>query len=141
MTALEGNKLTVSFEFFPPKPGDTEDAFWRTLKRLETINPKFVSVTYGAGGTTRDRTLNTVKRIHNETSLKPVAHLTCVDASRDEVNAVIRENWEAGVRHILALRGDPPGGVGKRFEPIHKAIRTPPISCVAFATSQTLRFR
>ena len=115
--APEGKKLTVSFEFFPPKPGDAEEAFWRTLKRLETINPKFVSVTYGAGGTTRDRTLNTVKRIHNETSLKPVAHLTCVDASKDEVNAVVRENWDAGVRHILALRGDPPGGVGKRFEP------------------------
>ena len=91
--------------------------FRSTLKRLETIAPKFVSVTYGAGGTTRDRTLNTVKRICNETKLKPAAHLTCVGASKEEVNAVVRENWEAGVRHILALRGDPPGGVGKRFEP------------------------
>ena len=113
----EAKKLSVSFEFFPPKPGEAEEAFWRTLKRLEPINPKFVSVTYGAGGTTRDRTLSTVKRIHNETKLKPAAHLTCVGASKDEVNAVIRENWDAGVRHILALRGDPPGGVGKRFEP------------------------
>ncbi|MGB9141307.1 MAG: methylenetetrahydrofolate reductase, partial [Aestuariivirga sp.] len=116
-TAPEGKKLSVSFEFFPPKPGDTEDAFWNTLKRLETTAPKFVSVTYGAGGTTRDRTLNTVRRICNETKLKPAAHLTCVGASKEEVNAVVRENWEAGVRHILALRGDPPGGVGKRFEP------------------------
>jgi hypothetical protein len=116
-TAPEAKKLSVSFEFFPPKSGEAEEAFWRTLMRLEPINPKFVSVTYGAGGTTRDRTLSTVKRIHSETKLKPVAHLTCVGASKDEVNAVIRENWDAGVRHILALRGDPPGGVGKRFEP------------------------
>ncbi len=119
MTDVNGTtkKLAVSFEFFPPKPGEAEDAFWLTLRRLETINPQFVSVTYGAGGTTRDRTLNTVKRIHRETSLKPVAHLTCVGASKAEVNAVVRDNWEAGVRHILALRGDPQGGVGKRFEP------------------------
>ena len=129
----EEKKLTVSFEFFPPKPGDAEEAFWRTLKRLETINPKFVSVTYGAGGTTRDRTLNTVKRIHNETSLKPVAHLTCVDASKDEVNAVIRENWDAGVRHILALRAIHPEASANALNPIRKATKTPPISCVAFA--------
>ena len=68
----EAKNLSVSFEFFPPKPGEAEEAFWRTLKRLEPISPKFVSVTYGAGGTTRDRTLSTVKRIHNETKLKPV---------------------------------------------------------------------
>jgi methylenetetrahydrofolate reductase (NADPH) len=109
--------ITVSFEFFPPKPGDAEEAFWPILKRLETVNPEFVSVTYGAGGTTRDRTLNTLKRIRNETNLEPMAHLTCVGASRDEVNAVVRDNWNAGVRRILALRGDPPGGVGQRFEP------------------------
>jgi methylenetetrahydrofolate reductase (NADPH) len=109
--------ITVSFEFFPPKPGDAEQAFWPILKRLETVNPEFVSVTYGAGGTTRDRTLNTLKRIRNETNLEPMAHLTCVGASRAEVNAVVRDNWNAGVRRILALRGDPPGGVGQRFEP------------------------
>ena len=78
----EAKKLTVSFEFFPPKPGEAEEAFWRTLKRLEPINPHFVSVTYGAGGTTRDRTLSTVKRIRNETNLKPAAHLTCVGAQQ-----------------------------------------------------------
>ena len=111
------DKPSISFEFFPPKAGDAETAFWATLKRLETIKPEFVSVTYGAGGTTRDRTLQTVKRINDGTSLKPAAHLTCVGASKEEVNAVVRDNWNAGVRHILALRGDPPGGVGKRFEP------------------------
>jgi methylenetetrahydrofolate reductase (NADPH) len=111
------DKLSVSFEFFPPKPGEAEGAFWTTLKRLESISPKFVSVTYGAGGTTRDRTLQTLRKIREETSLTPVAHLTCVGASKEEVNAVVRDNWNSGVRHILALRGDPPGGVGKRFEP------------------------
>ena len=85
--------------------------------KLETVNPTFVSVTYGAGGTTRDRTLNTVARIAAETSLKPAAHLTCVGASKDEVNAVVRDFAAAGVRHILALRGDPSGGVGTRFVP------------------------
>ncbi len=117
MSASSANHITVSFEFFPPKPGDAEEAFWPILKRLETVNPEFVSVTYGAGGTTRDRTLNTLKRIRKETTLSPMAHLTCVGASKDEVNAVIRDNWNAGVRQILALRGDPPGGVGQRFEP------------------------
>ena len=117
MADAGSNNISVSFEFFPPKPGEAEESFWRTLKRLETIKPEFVSVTYGAGGTTRDRTLNTVKRIHNETTLKPMPHLTCVGASREEVNSVVRDNWNAGVRQILALRGDPPGGVGLRFEP------------------------
>lgn len=110
-------RLKVSFEFFPPKAGDAEDTFWRTVKRLEPINPDFVSVTYGAGGTTRDRTLNTLKRLNDETSLKPCAHLTCVGASKEEVNDVVRDFHAAGVRHILALRGDPPAGVGKKFEP------------------------
>jgi methylenetetrahydrofolate reductase (NADPH) len=110
--------ITVSFEFFPPKDGgETEDAFWRTLRKLEAIHPKFVSVTYGAGGTTSDRTLKTVARIAAETSLKPAAHLTCVGASKTEVNAVVRDFASAGVRHILALRGDPPGGVGTKFVP------------------------
>ena len=117
MADVRSKEISVSFEFFPPKPGEAEDGFWRTLKRLETIHPEFVSVTYGAGGTTRDRTLDTVRRIHQETALKPMAHLTCVGASRDEVNAVVRDNWEAGVRRILALRGDPSGGVGHRFVP------------------------
>ena len=108
--------LSVSFEFFPPKTPDDE-SFWRTIRRLETIGPEFVSVTYGAGGTTRDRTLSTVRRIASETSLKPAAHLTCVGASKAEVNAVVKDFAAAGVRHIVALRGDPPSGVGSRFEP------------------------
>ena len=110
-------KLAVSFEFFPPKAGETEASFWRTLRKLEPINPTFVSVTYGAGGTTRDRTLDTVRRIVQETKLAPAAHLTCVGASKAEVNDVLRDFWTAGVRHIVALRGDPPTGLGTRFAP------------------------
>jgi methylenetetrahydrofolate reductase (NADPH) len=114
--AEDTSGISVSFEFFPPK-GDADESFWRTIRKLETVNPQFVSVTYGAGGTTRDRTLNTVRRIAAETSLKPAAHLTCVGASKEDVNAVVRDFHAAGVRHILALRGDPPGGVGTRFVP------------------------
>jgi len=109
--------ITVSFEFFPPKPGEAAENFWRTLNKLEAIRPRFVSVTYGAGGTTRDRTLSIVTRILADTSLKPAAHLTCVGASREEVNAVVHDYWNAGIRHIVALRGDPPGGAGARFAP------------------------
>ena len=109
--------ISVSFEFFPPKGGEADDAFWKTIRKLESISPQFVSVTYGAGGTTRDRTLRTVARIAAETRLKPAAHLTCVGASKAEVNEVVRDFANAGVRHILALRGDPPGGVGTRFTP------------------------
>jgi methylenetetrahydrofolate reductase (NADPH) len=108
--------IAVSFEFFPPK-SESDENFWRTIRKLETVHPQFVSVTYGAGGTTRDRTLNTVRRIASETTLKPCAHLTCVGASKDEVNATVRDFHAAGVRHILALRGDPPGGVGTKFIP------------------------
>ncbi len=114
---IKKSGLAVSFEFFPPKAGDAEVAFWNTLRRLEPMQPQFVSVTYGAGGTTQDRTLDTVRRIVAETSLAPVAHLTCVGASKEDVNAVVRKFWDAGVRHILALRGDPPAGVGTRFQP------------------------
>jgi methylenetetrahydrofolate reductase (NADPH) len=113
----ESDPITVSFEFFPPKPGDAEETFWRTLAKLEAVGPRFVSVTYGAGGTTRDRTLATLRRIASQTSLKPAGHLTCVGASREEVNAVIRDYKAAGVSHIVALRGDPPGGVGTKFVP------------------------
>ena len=109
--------LSVSFEFFPPKNDEGEASLWKALRKLEKVRPKFVSVTYGAGGTTRDRTLGTVRRIVQETTLKPAAHLTCVGASKDEVNAVVREFWAAGVRQIVALRGDPPQGVGARFTP------------------------
>lgn len=111
------SKLSVSFEFFPPKNDEAEAGLWKALRKLEGVNPRFVSVTYGAGGTTRDRTLNTVSRIVRETGIKPVAHLTCVGASKAEVNAVVKSFHAAGVRHILALRGDPPQGVGARFQP------------------------
>ena len=114
--AEDTSGISVSFEFFPPKP-EAQDGFWATIAKLETVNPSFVSVTYGAGGTTRDRTLDTVRRMVTETSLSPAAHLTCVGASKAEVNAVVQDFAAAGVRHIVALRGDPPGGVGTRFTP------------------------
>ncbi len=107
----------VSFEFFPPKTPEMEESLWSAIRRLEPLSPAFVSVTYGAGGTTRERTHRTVKRILDETSLTPAAHLTCVGAAREEVDAVIADYWSAGVRNIVALRGDPPGGVGGVYEP------------------------
>jgi len=108
--ALPGARLRVSFEFFPPKTAAMEEQLWHAVKRLEPLAPQFVSVTYGAGGTTRERTHATVKRIVDETSLRPAAHLTCVGATREEIDHVVRAYWQAGVRHIVALRGDPPAG-------------------------------
>lgn len=110
-------EISVSFEFFPPKNERMEAALWEAVRRLEPLRPGFVSVTYGAGGTTRERTHATVARITRETELLPAAHLTCVGATRAEINAVVRDYWDAGVRHIVALRGDPPAGVGARYEP------------------------
>jgi methylenetetrahydrofolate reductase (NADPH) len=107
---------TVSFEFFPPKTDAMEAQLWETVQRLEGLSPTFVSVTYGAGGSTRERTHRTVKRLIEETSLAPAAHLTCVGATADEVDEVLRDYWAAGVRHIVALRGDPPGGLGLKFQ-------------------------
>ncbi|MCZ6838745.1 MAG: methylenetetrahydrofolate reductase [NAD(P)H] [Alphaproteobacteria bacterium] len=100
--------ISVSFEFFPPKSEDAEVALWDTVCRLAPLQPAFVSVTYGAGGSTRERTHATVTRIARETALTPAAHLTCVDATRSEVDDVARQYWEAGIRHLVALRGDPP---------------------------------
>lgn len=108
--------VNVSFEFFPPKTEKMEDTLWQSIKTLETLDPSFVSVTYGAGGSTRERTHKTVKRLLDETSLKPAAHLTCVAASKVEVNEIIRAYDDAGVDHIVALRGDPPT-TGKAYEP------------------------
>ena len=105
--------LNVSFEFFPPKTQEMEEVLWRSINRLAPFRPKFVSVTYGAGGSTRQRTHDTVRRILQETGLTPAAHLTCVGATRDEVDEVISDYWKAGVRHIVALRGDPPEGQSK----------------------------
>ncbi len=109
--------LGISFEFFPPKTPEMEESLWAAIRRLEPLAPDFVSVTYGAGGSTRERTHRTVRRIIEETALKPAAHLTCVEASREEVDEVIREYWAAGVRHIVALRGDPPTGLGGVYVP------------------------
>jgi methylenetetrahydrofolate reductase (NADPH) len=100
----------LSFEFFPPRTEALEAQLWACIRRLEPLSPRFVSVTYGAGGSTQARTHATVSRIVSETMLVPAAHLTCVDASRDEVNEIARRYWHAGVRHIVALRGDVPGG-------------------------------
>ena len=109
--------IRVSFEFFPPKSEEMERTLWDAVGRLAPLSPHFVSVTYGAGGSTRERTHTTVRRILNETALTPAAHLTCVAATRDEIDGVIRAYREAGVRHIVALRGDPAGGVGDRYAP------------------------
>ncbi|HEX7945177.1 MAG TPA: methylenetetrahydrofolate reductase [NAD(P)H] [Phenylobacterium sp.] len=107
----------VSFEFSPPKTAEAEENLWTAIRRLEPLNPTFVSVTYGAGGSTRDRTHRTVLRMLKETTLKPAAHLTCVEASRGEVDEVIRDYWNSGIRHIVALRGDPPGQIGGLYTP------------------------
>ncbi len=110
-------RLNVSFEFSPPKTPEGEDLLWQAIRRLEPLNPEFVSVTYGAGGSTRERTHRTVLRMLRETTLKPAAHLTCVEASCADVDDVIADYWNAGVRHIVALRGDPPGRIGGVYEP------------------------
>jgi methylenetetrahydrofolate reductase (NADPH) len=106
--------IGVSFEFFPPRTEKMEQTLWESVLMLAPLSPRFVSVTYGAGGSTRERTHNTVVRIARETDLTAAAHLTCVAASRDEVDEVARTYWEAGVRHIVALRGDPPE-LGQKF--------------------------
>jgi methylenetetrahydrofolate reductase (NADPH) len=108
--------IAVSFEFFPPKTEKMEQTLWESIKTLEPLNPRFVSVTYGAGGSTRERTHATVERILRETALTPAAHLTCVAATREQVDEVARGYWDAGVRHVVALRGDAPEP-GTKFAP------------------------
>ena len=108
--------IQVSFEFFPPKTEAMGETLWSSIQTLAPLQPRFVSVTYGAGGSTRERTHATVERILNETGLTPAAHLTCVGASRDEVNAVARDYWDLGVRNLVALRGDPPEA-GTKYQP------------------------
>jgi methylenetetrahydrofolate reductase (NADPH) len=110
-------RIRVSFEFFPPKTEEMEKTLWESITRLAPLKPNFVSVTYGAGGSTRERTHATVKRILAETALVPAAHLTCVAASCEEIDTVIRNYCAAGVRHIVALRGDPVGGIDERYAP------------------------
>jgi methylenetetrahydrofolate reductase (NADPH) len=109
--------LKVSFEFSPPRTPEAEESLWLAIRRLEPLCPEFVSVTYGAGGSTRERTHRTVLRMLAETRLAPAAHLTCVDASRAEVDGIIEDYWKSGVRHIVALRGDPPGKIGGVYVP------------------------
>nr|WP_247714684.1 methylenetetrahydrofolate reductase [Qipengyuania psychrotolerans] len=108
--------IDVSFEFFPPKTDKMAQTLWHSVETLSPLSPRFVSVTYGAGGSTRERTHEAVRRIVNETQMPAAAHLTCVNATREEVDAVAREYWEEGVRHIVALRGDPPEG-GSAYTP------------------------
>ncbi|WP_147066795.1 methylenetetrahydrofolate reductase [NAD(P)H] [Knoellia locipacati] len=109
---LAGQRPSVSFEFFPPKDDASEAALWDAIRRLERVHPDFVSVTYGAGGTTQDRTVRVTERIARETTLTPLAHLTCVGASVGDIRRVVGQYAAAGVRNILALRGDPPGNPG-----------------------------
>ncbi len=111
-----GRKPNVSFEFFPPKTEKMEASLWQAIQQLAPLKPRFVSVTYGAGGTTRERTHATVMRIRRETDLPPASHLTCVSATREEINDIASQYWDAGIRHIVALRGDPPDG-GNDYTP------------------------
>jgi methylenetetrahydrofolate reductase (NADPH) len=100
------NKISSSFEFFPPKTEEMENQLWKSIENLQNLNPKFVSVTYGAGGSTRDRTHKTIKKILEQTDLKPASHLTCIGASKSEIKEIANNYWQMGVRHIVALRGD-----------------------------------
>lgn len=108
---------SVSFEFFPPKSPDMEAKLWDSVKRLEPVNPSYVSVTYGAGGSTRERTHGIVKKMAEETKLNPAGHITCVAATRDEIDQVLRDYWTSGVKRIVALRGDPTAGIGTKYAP------------------------
>ena len=105
---LNKREINVSFEFFPPKTDEMEVKLWEAISNLKNLKPSFVSVTYGAGGSTRERTHQTIKRIVNETDLKPASHLTCIAASKEEIHEILHSYWEMGVRHIVALRGDMP---------------------------------
>ena len=107
----------VSFEFFPPKTPEAEASLWKTVERLAPLNPEFVSVTYGADGSTRERTHQVIQSILTQTELKPVPHLTCVGAPRDEIDAIADDYWSMGVRQIVALRGDPEGGAEADYQP------------------------
>lgn len=107
----------VSFEFFPPKTPDMEQKLWDSVRRLEPLRPDYVSVTYGAGGSTRERTHDIVRKMASETSLKPAGHITCVAATRPEIDQVLKDYWGAGVKRIVALRGDPTAGIGTKYAP------------------------
>lgn len=117
LTADKRPELQISFEFFPPKTDAMEEKFWESINKLAPLKPRFVSVTYGAGGTTRERTLRMVSNITSDTGVPAAAHLTCVGASKSEVDDVVRGFADAGVKSIVALRGDPPEGIGQPFTP------------------------
>jgi len=106
-------KIKYSFEFFPAKTKQAEDDLWQAIKRLEPLAPEFVSVTYGAGGSTQSKTLDTITKIKQNTNLTPASHLTCVGATQEQINKVADDIWNAGIKHIVALRGDMPGHVGE----------------------------
>jgi methylenetetrahydrofolate reductase (NADPH) len=109
--------IRFSFEFFPPKTAEMEERLWDSVERLSGLNPVFVSVTYGAGGSTRERTLGVIEKLAKTKNLQPAGHITCVNASRDEVDDVLKRYWAAGVRRIVALRGDAPDGAGAPYTP------------------------
>ncbi|HEY2880222.1 methylenetetrahydrofolate reductase [NAD(P)H] [Nocardioides sp.] len=113
---LRSGGHSFSFEFFPPKDADGEEVLWRSISELEDLHPTFVSVTYGAGGGTRERTVAITRRIAHDTSMLPMAHLTCVGHTTDELSTIVGELRRAGIRNVLALRGDPPGGPGTPWE-------------------------
>ncbi len=113
MTASLTDQVQVSFEFFPPHSEQMQETLWTSIQRLKSFAPAFVSVTYGADGSTRERTHDVVQRIVNETELTVAPHLTCVNATRGEIDEIAREYWDMGIRHLVALRGDPPAGTGK----------------------------
>jgi len=113
----ESDDPVFSFEFFPPRTDEGERHLWQAIRELEPLAPTFVSVTYGAGGSTRERTHATVRRLLQQTTLRPAAHLTCVSATRDEIIGIARDYWNSGVRHLVALRGDPVTGVGTAYVP------------------------
>ncbi len=113
---LRSGEHSFSFEFFPPKDAEGEEVLWRSISELEPLRPTFVSVTYGAGGSTRERTVAITRRIAEETSMLPMAHLTCVGHSRDELTRIVDDLHRAGIHNVLALRGDPPGGPGTPWE-------------------------
>lgn len=115
-SGAQAKRPSISFEFFPPKTEEMEQNLWGVINRLAPLSPNFVSVTYGAGGSTRERTHSTIARILNETDLTPAAHLTCVDAARTDVDEVIDQYHDVGVRHIVALRGDPTSGIGSKYQ-------------------------
>ena len=135
LVSTERAPLQLSFEFFPPKTDVMEERFWDSIGKLAPLKPRFVSVTYGAGGSTRERTLRMVSRVKADTGVDAAAHLTCVGATRAEVDEVVSGYRDAGISRIVALRGDPAEGIGKPFTRIPRATGTPPISSPASGSS------